>query len=591
MVEQEQLDSPYLTRQLIAYIGNKRRLLGFFRELFAEHERDRGVTTFVDPFAGSGAVARLGRLRGYRVAATDIERYAAVLNRAALCADRAEADRLVHGYGGLETAILELNRIGQNAIEAVAAGDRNVAERGYIAEHYAPRATTSADFRSERLFYTTENASYIDAVRDTIEEWFHCDTEDERCPDAVAKSLLLAPLLYEASVHANTSGVFKAYHKGFGGHGRDALGRILARAELEVPSLIDGPDAEVLRCDAAAFCREHSADIVYLDPPYNQHQYGSNYFMLNTIARWDKPDVDRTRREDGSLIRKAGIRSDWAETRSPFCSRAGAVRAFEELLESIDARVIVLSYNTEGIVPFEELYELLARRGEVRVRSRDYVQFRGGRQSNNRRIHTSEIAFIIRSRTGINSVSNRYAGAASHAGTSAHAGSSSHAGTATHAARALRVNALARASFVPDRVVERFGSDYALVQPGAGIAMIFERGLNLRTNASVEALQQLPTETLERLESDLSFAACRDNVEELEVLFDLLERGVAARSEQLAIERRALQLLRKLAHPRYRAEYEKLLERFLSDRERASIHQKSIAALKHSAASRFDRRR
>ncbi len=570
MLEQERLDSPYLTRQLIAYIGNKRRLLGFLRELFAEHERGRGITTFVDPFAGSGAVARLGRRRGYRVAAADIERYAAVLNRAALCADPTEADTLLHAYGGLEAAIGELNDIGGNAFDAAKVGTADGTARGYISTHYAPRETASSDYRTERLFYTAENAAFIDAVRDTIEEWFRCDTEEGQHPDAVTKSLLLAPLLYEASVHANTSGVFKAFHKGFGGHGKDALGRILARAELEVPPLSNGPEAEVARCDAVRFCSNHPADIVYLDPPYNQHQYGSNYFMLNTIARWDKPEVDRTRHMDGSLFRKAGIRGDWTETRSRFCSRATAVRAFEELLDSIDARVIVLSYNTEGIVPFEELYELLARRGEVTIRSRDYVQFRGGRQSNDRKVHTSEIAFTV-------DVSTRSA--------------SPPAARAAHAARALRINALTRAAFAPERVVDRFGSEHALIQSGSDVTMLFERGLTVRTNASVETLQQLPIETLKRLESDLSFAACRDNVEELEVLLGLLERGVATRSEVPVLERRSLQLLRKLAHPRYRGEYERLLERFLCDRERVSRHQKSVAALRKSAAARFDRRR
>lgn len=570
MLEQEGLDSPYLTRQLIAYIGNKRRLLGFLRTLFAEHERSRGVTTFVDPFAGSSAVARLGRRRGYRVSAADIELYAAVVNRAALCADRAGADRLLRRQGGLEAAISELNRIGRYAVGAVVSGDESVPERGYIAEHYAPRATAAADFRTERLFYTAENAAFIDAVRDRIEDWFPSGAENDRGPNAVAKSLLVAPLLYEASVHANTSGVFKAYHKGFGGHGRDALSRILAPAELEIPPLSEGPEADVCRQDAAVFCKTHPADIVYLDPPYNQHQYGSNYFMLNTIARWDKPEVDRSRREDGSLKRKAGIRVDWTETRSPFCYRASALRAFNELLESIDAGAIVLSYNTEGIVPFEELYELLSRRGEVCVRSRDYVQFRGGRQSNNRKVHTSEIAFVVRPRAGINGSSKR---------------------RAEHAARALRVNALARASFVPERVVERFGSEHAVIQPGAGITMVFESGLQLRTNADVESLQEIEADVLERTETDLSFAVCRDNAEELGVLLDLLDRCLFARSEQRTLERRALQLLRKLAHPRYRTEYEKMLERFQRNRERASRHRRSITALERSAALRFGRRR
>ena len=33
------------------------------------------------------------------------------------------------------------------------------------------------------------------------------------------------------------------------------------------------------------------ADLVYLDPPYNQHTYLGNYHVWESLVRWDKPDV------------------------------------------------------------------------------------------------------------------------------------------------------------------------------------------------------------------------------------------------------------------------------------------------------------
>ncbi|MFW5994745.1 MAG: DNA adenine methylase, partial [Spirochaetia bacterium] len=158
-------DVPFLTRQLIAYIGNKRRLLPFLAEIFEDHRRPVGVTEFVDPFAGSGAVARLARLLGYRVAAADREEYAAVVCRAALTPTRWQADALLERFGGLERAIHALNEIGS------AAANEKASSPGYIERNYAPRTTEDADYRTERLFYTTENARFLDAVRDTVETW------------------------------------------------------------------------------------------------------------------------------------------------------------------------------------------------------------------------------------------------------------------------------------------------------------------------------------------------------------------------------------------------------------------------------------
>ena len=620
MRKQEYLDHPYVTRQLIAYIGNKRRLLEFLSSVFSDLERPDGATRFLDPFAGSGSVSRLARLRQYSVKASDIEEYAGVLCRAALSFNPDDADHVLGGHGGYRAAIDELNSIGRNAAKDPARVP------GYIERTYAPESTEHADYRRERLFYTTENAAFIDAVRDTIDRWFPPGAPESahRRRDSVeaARTLLIAPLLVEASVHANTSGVFKAYHKGFGGHGKDALSRILAPAELEPMPLIEAPKALVEVCDAAEFCRSHSGDIAYLDPPYNQHQYGSNYFMLNTIARWDKPEISGSRNSDGSLWEKAGIRADWRETRSSFCRRNSAVDAFSDLLEAIDAGTIVLSYNTEGIVPFEALYDLLSQYGDVEIRSFDYVQFRGGRQSAGRRNQTAEIAFVVRR--------NEHSRPAR----------SNVARDGAHIARSFRVSAYSRNMFVPARVLERFGSLDALLldpvnmpatasQDGSTIQAVdeaasarFEAGIRLVGLPPSSDLQQLDKTVLEQLEDDLSYAACRDNIEEIDVLLSILEspdqdslgldftvqgrasgvrqstgegrgprgagerRGPRGVGERRTHERRVLQLLRKLAHPRYVDALKPRYERFVADGERAERNRKVLESLRDSVRAR-----
>ena len=154
------------------------------------------------------------------------------------------------------------------------------------------------------------------------------------------------------------------------------------------------------REDAVSFCAGRPADICYLDPPYNQHQYGSNYHLLNTIARWSRPPVGEERAPDGSLIHAAGIPPEWTQSRSAFCYKSSAAAAFRELLAAVDARYVLLSYNTEGLVEAEELFDLMSDRAELSLRSVDYVKYRGGRQSVSRRSHNREILFVARRKEG-----------------------------------------------------------------------------------------------------------------------------------------------------------------------------------------------
>jgi adenine-specific DNA-methyltransferase len=389
----------YASTKLIAYIGNKRAILPFIASVFRELGSELGVASFLDPFAGSGSVSRLARSLGWSVAANDAEEYSRAVNDAWLGVSLDELPGLFREWGGLGPVLAGLNALHPQAGDA----KPPCPAAPYIARHYAPACTAAADWRRERLFYTRENAVFLDRARYAIEYRWPAgpggQAGEAGRAGAAERALLLGLLIYEAATHANTSGVFKAYHKGFGGHGGDALGRILSPMRLEPPLLWGGPPSEVCRGDAAAFCAARSADLCYLDPPYNQHQYGSNYHLLNTIARWDRPPVRDDREDDGSLVFAAGIPPSWKESRSAFCSKSTAGAAFRELLSSIDARAVVLSYSTEGIVSPEELVELLSDRADLTLRSLDYVKYRGGRQSASSRSSNCEILFVARRRT------------------------------------------------------------------------------------------------------------------------------------------------------------------------------------------------
>ena len=119
----------------------------------------------------------------------------------------------------------------------------------------------------------------------------------EKLPESI-RHFFIAPLIYEVSVKNNTSGVFKGFYKNsktgigqFGGNGKNALSRILSDIEVKMPVFSNfNCKTEVYKQDANILTQNmDKVDLLYLDPPYNQHPYGSNYFMLNLVCDYKKP--------------------------------------------------------------------------------------------------------------------------------------------------------------------------------------------------------------------------------------------------------------------------------------------------------------
>lgn len=380
---------PFLAKQLIAYIGNKRRLLPLIQRAISAcgaSSEESEKPLFVDFFSGSGSVSRLAKYCGFSIISNDWEYYASILNSAFLETNASDLKKMFRRYGGI-ASVLEL----LNSLEIGSDRDR------YISKYYAPEYTEVADPDRERLFYTKKNAEQIDAIRAWIEREY-----PEPLLKGVRKkerNLLLGLLLYEAATHANTSGVFKAYHRGFGGRGKDALGRIFKKIELEYPQLIDG-EAEVTSLDAIELAKklrkeESRVAIAYLDPPYNQHQYGSNYHLLNTIARNDRPPIGKEICLNGKKVAKGGIRKDWTKTRSDYCYKKSAAISFRQLINTIQADRLLVSYSTEGIIPFREMLEILGEKGRLDIVVSEYTRYRGGKQALSTTLSNVEFVLIV----------------------------------------------------------------------------------------------------------------------------------------------------------------------------------------------------
>ncbi len=362
------------TDQLIPYIGNKRKLLPLIREAITATGIVEG--TFYDAFSGSGVVSRLAKTMGYRVIANDWEPYSFYINSAYIATNRPPEFKAL---GGLDEAFRILNSLPTEA-------------GGYIALHYCPQDDESPDPDSERMFYTQENGRRIDAIREQIVSWRDSGMIDER-----EEAVLLAPLIFQAAYCSNTSGVFKGWHRGWGGATRTAWYRIRSLLTLSPPAFWDNHQENlVYRADAADLLDKVECDIAYLDPPYNQHQYGSNYHLLNTIALWDKPKLlpRYDARRDGNG--KAAIRKDWrTDRRSAYCYKSSALPEFRALVRGIRARHILVSYSTDGIISLSDLIDTLAERGECSVITRKYKRYRVSRQRPSPRPHNVEFVVLV----------------------------------------------------------------------------------------------------------------------------------------------------------------------------------------------------
>ena len=364
----EMENKDFLTTQIITYLGNKRSLIGNIESEIEEISKKLGKEKLVcaDLFSGSGIVARMFKSHSSKLIVNDLENYSAVINSCYLINKK---DFPAQKCAKLRTEILRL------------AEKEKIS--GIITENYAPKDDSNIQ-KGERVFYTHENALLIDTYRNLI---------DKIVTDESLKKFFLAPLITEASIHVNTSGVFKGFYKDkntgigcFGAVGKNALPRIFGKIELKEPVFSNfESDLEIFQKDTVALSKELThLDVAYLDPPYNQHPYGSNYFMLNLILK---------NRLDVEVSKVSGITQDW--NRSAFNKPYSALKSMEEIIANLDTKFIVISYNSEGFISFKEMSDMLKKYGKLKTVEITYNTFRGSRNLRSRDIHVSEYLFIL----------------------------------------------------------------------------------------------------------------------------------------------------------------------------------------------------
>jgi adenine-specific DNA-methyltransferase len=253
---------------------------------------------------------------------------------------------------------------------------------GIICKLYSPKDTHNIK-EGERCFYTRENALIIDTMRNYIAK----NVEED------IKNYCLVPLLNKASIHTNTAGVFKGFYKKgnlgwFGGQGEFALSRIMKPIRLDLPICNNSNYKEfVSNKDINTLVQElpTDIDIMYLDPPYNQHPYGSNYFMLNVIA---------TNTEPTDISKVSGIPTNW--NKSSYNTHKTAVNSMEQLMRNglEKSKYLLISYNNEGIIT-ENDWAVLFEPYNVKKYEITYDAYKGSRNLKDRSDKVIEIMYLI----------------------------------------------------------------------------------------------------------------------------------------------------------------------------------------------------
>jgi adenine-specific DNA-methyltransferase len=305
---------------MIKYLGSKRRLVPVLGDLFSKS----GARTALDLFTGTTRVAQEFKRRGGVVTAVDLARYSKVFADCWITTDADEVDRVA-----LAEALRHLSSL--------------PGEPGYFTETFCVQSR----------FFQPKNGQRVDVMREVLESDYR---ESPLFP------ILLTSLILAADRVDSTTGVQMAYVKKWAERSNKDL-------ELRVPELISGSGFS-LQGDAVELAPKLGPfDIAYLDPPYNQHRYFSNYHIWETLVAWDRPE------HYGVACKRIDNRDD--ATKSRFNEKRNMAGAFRSVIKSLEAETLIVSYNNESWVAQEELKDMCSNYEEVRLLAFDSKRYVG----------------------------------------------------------------------------------------------------------------------------------------------------------------------------------------------------------------------
>lgn len=330
-------------RKMIAYLGSKRTLVNNLVDILQVFPE---LSTVGDIFSGTSRCGHAFKRAGWRVMANDHNAYAYTLAQCYVEADRENVER------DARILIAELSRL--------------KGEPGYFTDTFCVRSG----------FFQRRNGERVDAIREAIEA---------KNLDPILKSVLLVSLMEAADRVDNTCGLQMAYLKKWAARAYDNL-------ELRMPDVVMATpkgSCKALNLNANEAVRNFATDIAYIDPPYNQLNYLSNYHIWESLVLWDKPEVYGV----------ACKRMDCRERKSAYNSKPKHKAIFRDLINNTKSRLLIVSFSDEGYHSYDDMMETLSTKGEVFVIAKDYKRYvsakKGEKVGKVSRLRNKEFIYLV----------------------------------------------------------------------------------------------------------------------------------------------------------------------------------------------------
>lgn len=310
------------------YLGNKYKLIPFIKKVV--EKECKNINIVADIFAGTGVVA------------------AAFSDKKIITNDIMYSNYICH-IAWFSSEEYSINKI----VDLIDKYNRcTVKTDNYMSYNFA------------NTYFSLDDCRKIGFIRENIENLYINGEINLK-----ERALLITSLLYGMDKIANTCGHYDAYRKG---------AKEYKKLELFVPEVESNLNENNMfyNCDANKLVKEVYADLVYIDPPYNSRQYCDAYHLLENVAKWEKPDVFGVAKK----MDRTGLKSD-------YCTQK-ATKAFEDLVNNINSKYILLSYNnmaekgnerSNAKISDDDIIRILSKKGEVKVFSEDYKAFTTGK--------------------------------------------------------------------------------------------------------------------------------------------------------------------------------------------------------------------
>lgn len=318
-------------KAVMNYIGSKQSLLDFLETTIEEFTgyKEGDCFVFGDLFAGTGVVGQRYKEKGHSVISNDIQYYSYVLNK-----------HYIENIPELDDSLLEYF----NNLNPV---------KGFIYNNYCEGSG------SGRNYFTNENGMKCDAVRIELERLYRAGEINDNL-----YFYYLASFINSIDKYANTASVYGAFLK----HIKKPAQKEFM---LELLPVGNGNIGKVYNEDINELIKKVGGDVLYIDPPYNNRQYCSNYHVLETIAKYDTP----------KLRGVTGLRDETYQ-KSKYCSKRTVIDIFEDLIKNADFKYIILSYNNEGLMDLKTIKDIMSKYGEYDFFTKEYRRFKADRDEN-----------------------------------------------------------------------------------------------------------------------------------------------------------------------------------------------------------------